>query len=79
MLNTNRIYRKHDLSQSIDEPARTTSDTCTIIDHIVTHKPACVSESGVIPCGISDHDVTFAIRRARLPKIKNQPEIRVRK
>ena len=76
----NRIYRKHNLSQLIVEPTRTTSDTCTVIDHIVTNKPTCVSESGVIPCGISDHDVTFAIRRARLPKIKNQPKIiRVRK
>ena len=69
----NRIYRKHNLSQLIDEPTRTTSDTSTIIDHIVTNKPTCVSESGVIHCGISDHNVTFAIRRAILPKIKNQP------
>ena len=70
-----RIYRKHNLSQLIDEPTRTTSDTSTIIDHIVTNKPTCVSESGAIHCGISNHDVTFAIRRARLPKIKNQPKI----
>ena len=76
----NRIYRKHNLSQLIDKPTRTTSDTSTIIDHIVTNKPRCVSESGVIHCGISDNDVTFAIRRARLPKLKNQPNIiRVRK
>ena len=65
-----RIYRKHNLSQLIDEPTRTTSDTSTIIDHLVTNKPTCVSKSGVIHCGISNHDVTFAIRRARLPKIK---------
>ena len=76
----NRIYRKHNLSQLIDEPTGTTSDTCTIIDHIVTNKPTCISEAGVIPCRISDHDVKFAIRRARLPEIKNQPKIiRVRK
>ena len=76
----NKIYRKHNFSQQIDEPTRTTSDTSTIINHIVTNKSTCVSESGVIHCGISDHDVTLAIRRARLPKIKNQPEIiKVRK
>ena len=75
-LNTNRICRKHNLSQLIDEHTRTTTgDTGTIIDHIVTNKPTCVSESGVIHCGISDHDVTFSIRRARLPKIKSQPKI----
>ena len=76
----NRIYRKRNLSQLIDEPTRTTSDTSTIIDDIVTNKPTRVSESGVIHCRISYHDATFAIRRARLPKIKNQPKIiRVRK
>ena len=72
----NRIYRKHNLSQLIDEPTRTTGDTSIITDHTVTNKPACVSESGgVIHYGISDHDVKYAIRRARLPKIKNQPKI----
>ena len=63
MSNTNRIYRKHHLSQLIDEPTRTTSDTSTLmIDCIVTNKPICVSGSRVIHCGISDHDVIFAIR-----------------
>ena len=34
----------------------------------------------VLFTGISDHDVTFVIRRAGLPKIKTQPKIiRVRK
>ena len=34
----------------------------------------------VLFSGISDHDVTFAIKRERLPKIKKQPKtIRVRK
>ena len=75
----NRIYRKHNFSQLIDEPTRSTSDTRTIIDRKVTNKPTCVFESGVIHCGISDHDVTFAIKRARLPK-KYQPKtIKVRK
>ena len=35
----------------------------------------CFREWCYLPCGISDHDVTFAIRRARLPKIKNEPKI----
>ena len=30
----NRIYRKHNFSRLIDEPTRTTGDTCTIIDHM---------------------------------------------
>ena len=44
----NRIYRKHNLSQLIDKRTRTNNDTSTLIYHIVTNKPTCVSGSGVI-------------------------------
>ena len=33
--------------------------TKTIIDHIITNKIQYVSNSGVIPSGMSDHDVWF--------------------
>ena len=50
------------------------------MDYISTNKPTCISEGGVILCGISDHDVTYAIRRAKLPKSKQQSKnITVRK
>ena len=75
-----RIYNKHNVTQLIKEPTRTTDDTKKLIDHISTNKPTCISESGVIQGGISDHDVTYAIRRAKLPKSKKQSKnITVRK
>ena len=46
-----------------------------MIDHIVTNKPDKVAESGVIPCGTSDHDLIYIIRHAKLPKIKRKPRI----
>ena len=46
-----------------------------MIDHIVTNKPDKVADSGVIPCGISDHDLIYIIRHAKLPKIKRKPRI----
>ena len=67
-----RIYNKHNVTQLVKEPTRTTDDTKTLIDHISTNKPTCISKSGVVHCGISDHDVTYAIRRAKLPKSKEQ-------
>ena len=37
---------------------------------MITNKPEHIATSGVIPCGISDHDVTYAIRSSKLPKRK---------
>ena len=46
------------LTQLIKEPTRTTytSDTKTLTDHIIVNRTDLVSDNGVIPCGISDHD-----------------------
>ena len=72
---TKRIYGAFGLTLLIKEPTRTTSDTQTLIDHAITNKPDLISGSGVIPCGISDHDMIYIIRTARLPKIKSDPQI----
>ena len=42
---------------------------------IVTNKPDKVADSGVIPYGISDHDLIYIIRHAKLPNIKRKPMI----
>ena len=55
-----KVYEDHHL----------TSDTRTLIDHIATIKPEYVSKSGVIACGISDHELAFVNRSMRLPKMK---------
>ena len=34
-----------------------------------------MADSGVILCGISDHDLIYIIRHAKLPKIKRKPRI----
>ena len=52
-----QIYNTYGLQHIIKEATRTTSDTQTLIDHIVTNKRAKVADSGVVPCGISDHDL----------------------
>ena len=70
-----QIYNTFGFKQIIKEATIRTSDTQTLIDHIVTNKPDKVEDSGVIPCGISDHDLIYIIRHEKLPKIKRQSEI----
>ena len=69
-----RIYDIYNLKQIITEPTRTTSDTATLIDHIGTNKSEHILDHGVIPCGISDHDVIFAIRSMKVPTRKSSPQ-----
>ena len=44
------------------------------MDHISSNRPECVSRSGVIPCGVSDHDVVFLVSSMRIPKLKKEPK-----
>ena len=75
-----KVYVDHHLTLVIAEPTRVTSDTRTLIDHIATNKPEHISKSGVIACGISDHELAFVNRSMRIPKIKRDPEtIHIRK
>ena len=68
------LFDTYSLTQIIDEPTRTTQDTKTLIDHIATNRPELASDSGVIPCGISDHDIVYMVRKTKLPKVKLQPK-----
>ena len=35
---------------------------------MATNRPKCIASSGVIFCGISDHDVVYAVRTMRIPR-----------
>ena len=69
------IYKTNGLTQVIKEATRTTAETNTLTYYFVTNKKDNVADSGIIPCGISDHDLVYNIRHARLPKIKNDPKV----
>ena len=68
------LFDTYNLTQIIDEPTRTTQDTKTLIDYIATNRPELASDSGVIPCGISDHDIVYMGRKTKLPKVKLYPK-----
>ena len=67
-----RILMTYKMTQLIKEPTRTTSDTKTLIDHIIVNKTDMVLDSGVIPCVISDHDAIYITKNMRRPKLKFQ-------
>ena len=55
--------------QLIQEPTRTTENSSTLIDLIITDRKSLVTACEVIPCtNISDHDGVYAILNVKLPK-----------
>ena len=70
-----QVYNTHGLTQVIKEATRTTAETYTLTYYIVTNKKGNIADSGIIPCGIIDHDLVYIIRHARLPKINKDPKI----
>ena len=60
----------------IGEPTRSTNHSKTLIDYVVTNRPDCVSDQGVLPCGISDHDdVVYMTRSMKMPRVRMKPKI----
>ena len=70
-----RIFHTYGYTQIIGEPTRTTDHSKTLIDYVATNRPDCVSDQGVLPCGISDHDVVYMTRSMKTPRVKMKPKI----
>ena len=69
-----KIINTFNLKQTISDYTRITATTKTCIGHIITNKPVCVLDSGVLPCGINDHDAVFMVKNMRAPKLKLPPQ-----
>ena len=64
----------YNLKQVINDYTRVTGTTKSCIDRITTNRPDCVFNSGVINCGISDHDSVYMIKKLRVPIPKLPPK-----
>ena len=60
----------YELTQVISEPTRITESTSTLIDLTLTNTPEHILSSGVIPTGVSDQNLVYAVRNFKLPKFK---------
>ena len=52
------LLRDLSIEQLVTTPTRTTATTATLIDHVLTTRPDLTADPLVIPCSISDHDLT---------------------
>ena len=73
--NLSKIVESFNLKHLITDYTRVTASTKTCIDHIITYTESKVIQSGVIPCGISDHDIVYLIKNMQIPKARNLPKV----
>ena len=69
------ILDSYNFDQLISEPTRITSNSSSLIDHILTNVGDFVQEKGVIASGFSDHCMTFCTRRS-VKGISFEPSIK---
>ena len=69
------------MKQVITEPTRITDTSETAIDLICTSDVENISQSGVLPCKLSDHNVIFCTRKLTKCQFKghNNVELRIMK
>ena len=76
----NSLYELYQLTQLITEPTRITMTTSSLIDHVVTNTLKKILHFGVVPSGISDDILVYAIRKIRVFQKPEDPvEIRIMK
>ena len=66
------------LLQIINSPTRVTSNTSSLIDHILTNANDKISNSGVIDVGLSDHQLVFCTRKLLKTKFNFHKKIKCR-
>ena len=55
------VLNNHGFTQLIDQPTRV-ADRSSVLDHVICKFSDKVSQSGVVPIGLSDHCMTFCTR-----------------
>ena len=72
------ILKLFNFKQLIKSPTRTTDTVSSIIDHILCNTSEKISQSGVIPCGLSDHDLIFCTRKTVKQTYNCHKTVRIR-
>ena len=66
------------LTEIIKEPTRTTCNTASLLDHILTNCAEKVSQKGVVDVGLSNHQLIFCTRKIRRTRRNMHNQIQTR-
>ena len=57
------LFRRHGFKHIIKKPTRTTNESSTLIDIIMTNHPQVISKHCVYPSSIGDHNMVGCVRK----------------
>ena len=63
--------------QLISTPTRTTENTTTLIDHVLTNSPHKIIKSGVVEVNLSDHELIYCMRKTTKLKSNKHNELNI--
>ena len=66
------------LKQLITYPTRVTCNTSSLIDHILTNSAEKIFQSGIIDCGMLDHQLIFCTRKVKRTKFNKHNNLFLR-
>ena len=72
------ILTENTMCQLIREPTRVTDRTATLLDHILVSREDVIQQSGVVPIGISDHELIYCTRKITHQRFGGHVTIRSR-
>ena len=72
------ILTENNMCQLIREPTRVTDRTATLLDHILVSREDVIQQSGVVPIGISDHELIYCTRKITHQRFGGHVTIRSR-
>ena len=68
----------YSLKQLISTPTRTTENTATRIDHVLTNSPHKIIKSGVVEVNLSDHELIYCTKKTTKLKSNKHNELNIR-
>ena len=66
------LFKAYNFTQLINEPTRAAPDSVSLLDLIVTNRPSVISHSGVLSCGLSDHDMVYCVQKLHCKKFPSE-------
>ena len=71
------MLKSHGFNQLIDQPTRV-AECSSVLDHIICNSSEKISQSGVLPIGLSDHFLTFCTRKTVKQKYDSYNTVTIR-
>jgi hypothetical protein len=65
------LIKSAGLTQHISQPTRVTNKSSTVIDHIYSNNPQCITAASISDLSISDHSPIYCFKTTKMPQVRS--------